>query len=48
MKVFNSFSGLYWHIESPGFTVKYTIVQINELAKLFKCSPKDLMPEKPP
>lgn len=40
-------TGYIGHIESPNFTAKYTTVQINELAKLFKCSPKDFMPEKP-
>lgn len=40
-------TGYIGHIESPNFKAKYTTVQINELAKLFKCSPKDFMPEKP-
>jgi transcriptional regulator with XRE-family HTH domain len=40
-------TGYIGHIESPKFAAKYTTVQINELAKLFKCSPKDFMPEKP-
>jgi predicted transcriptional regulator len=40
-------TGYIGHVESPNFTAKYTTVQINELAKLFKCSPKDFMPEKP-
>jgi DNA-binding XRE family transcriptional regulator len=40
-------TGYIGHIESPNFTAKYTTTQINELAKLFKCSPKDFMPEKP-
>jgi predicted transcriptional regulator len=40
-------TGYIGHIESPNFKAKYTTVQINELAKLFKCSPKDFMPDKP-
>jgi transcriptional regulator with XRE-family HTH domain len=40
-------TGYIGHIESPNFSAKYTTTQINELAKLFKCSPKDFMPEKP-
>jgi len=40
-------TGYIGHIESPNFKAKYTTVQINELAKFFKCSPKDFMPEKP-
>jgi hypothetical protein len=35
------------HIESPNFIAKYNTGHLNELAKLFKCSPKDFMPEKP-
>jgi predicted transcriptional regulator len=40
-------TGYIGHVESPNFKAKYTTVQINELARLFKCSPKDFMPEKP-
>jgi predicted transcriptional regulator len=40
-------TGYIGHVESPNYKAKYTTVQINELAKLFKCSPKDFMPEKP-
>lgn len=40
-------TGYIGHIESPKFRAKYNTNQINELAKLFKCSPKDFMPEKP-
>jgi predicted transcriptional regulator len=40
-------TGYIGHIESPKFKAKYNTGQINELAKLFKCSPKDFMPEKP-
>ena len=39
--------GYIGHIESPHFIAKYNTGHLNELAKLFKCSPKDFMPEKP-
>ena len=39
--------GYIGHIESPNFIAKYNTGHLNELAKLFKCSPKDFMPEKP-
>jgi len=40
-------NGFIGQIESPNFRAKYNTSHINELAKLFKCSPKDFMPEKP-
>lgn len=40
-------TGYIGHIESPKFAAKYTTVQINELAKLFNCSPRDFLPENP-
>lgn len=43
----NVSTGYIGHVESPKFRAKYNIEQLNELAKLFKCSPKDFMPEKP-
>ena len=39
--------GYISHIESPYQRAKYNSLQLNELAKLLKCSPKDFMPEKP-
>ena len=39
--------GFIGHIESPHFRAKYNAIHLNELAKLFKCSPKDFWPEKP-
>jgi transcriptional regulator with XRE-family HTH domain len=39
--------GYIGHIESPNFPAKYNTAHLNELAKLFKCSPKDFLPEKP-
>lgn len=35
------------HVETPRRRAKYNINHINALAKIFKCSPKDFMPEKP-
>jgi len=34
-------------IENPKNTCKYSMVQLNKLAKIFNCSPKDFLPEKP-
>jgi transcriptional regulator with XRE-family HTH domain len=39
--------GFISHVESPGQRAKYNTAHLNELAKLFKCSPRDFMPEKP-
>lgn len=39
--------GFISHIESPHQRAKYNTAHLNELAKLFKCSPKDFWPEKP-
>lgn len=39
--------GFVGHIESPEFVSKYSMVQLNEIAKIFKCSPRDFLPEKP-
>ena len=35
------------HVETPKRRAKYNVNHINALAKIFKCSPKDFMPEKP-
>lgn len=35
------------HVETPKRRAKYNINHINALSKIFKCSPKDFMPEKP-
>lgn len=39
--------GFIGHIESPKFRAKYNTIHLNELARLFKCSPRDFLPEKP-
>jgi transcriptional regulator with XRE-family HTH domain len=43
----NVSAGFISHVESPYQRAKYNSGHLNELAKLFKCSPKDFMPEKP-
>jgi len=37
--------GYIGHVESPKFPAKYNLSHINKLAKIFKCSPKDFLPE---
>ncbi len=39
--------GYIGQIESPKFIAKYNLESLNQLAKLFECSPKDFLPEKP-
>jgi transcriptional regulator with XRE-family HTH domain len=43
----NLSTGSIGHIESPKFRAKYNTTHLNELAKLFKCSPKDFFPINP-
>jgi transcriptional regulator with XRE-family HTH domain len=38
--------GFLGHIESPKFLAKYNTTHLNQLAKVFKCSPRDFWPEK--
>ncbi len=35
------------HVETPKRRAKYNINHLNALAKLFRCSPRDFLPEKP-
>ena len=35
------------HVESPKRRDKYNLNHLNALAKIFKCSPRDFLPEKP-
>ena len=42
----NLSTGFIGQVESPNFRAKYKTLHLNELAKLFKCSPKDFWPEK--
>ena len=43
----NVSAGFISHVESPYQRAKYNTHHLNELAKLFKCSPKDFFPDKP-
>lgn len=38
--------GFIGDIESPKGRAKYNLNHINELAKIFDCSPRDFLPEK--
>jgi len=38
--------GFIGDIESPSKKAKYNIKHLNEIAKIFECSPKDFWPEK--
>jgi len=39
--------GFIGDVENPNYRAKYNLNHINELAKIFGCSPKDFLPEKP-
>lgn len=39
--------GFIGNIENPRYRAKYNIKHLNDLAKIFKCSPQDFLPEKP-
>ncbi|MGN6492243.1 MAG: helix-turn-helix domain-containing protein [Agriterribacter sp.] len=34
------------HVETPKRRAKYNLNHLNSLAKIFKCSPRDFLPEK--
>jgi transcriptional regulator with XRE-family HTH domain len=40
-------NGYIGNIESANYPHRYNLNQINELAKIFKCSPRDFLPENP-
>jgi len=44
LDVSNAFIG---QIENPKHNSKYSMVQLNKLAQIFNCSPRDFLPEKP-
>lgn len=44
LDVSDSFIG---QVENPKSRAKYNLNHINELAKIFNCSPKDFLPELP-
>jgi transcriptional regulator with XRE-family HTH domain len=35
------------HVETPNRRAKYNINHLNTLAKVFKCSPREFLPERP-
>lgn len=39
--------GFVGHVENPKRRDKYNLSHINILAKIFKCSPREFLPEKP-
>lgn len=39
--------GFIGDIEAPSKKAKYNINHLNEIAKVFECSPKDFWPDKP-
>jgi transcriptional regulator with XRE-family HTH domain len=43
----NISTGFIGQVESPSSRAKYNNQHLNELAKYFKCSPRDFLPEKP-
>lgn len=43
----NLTAGFIGQVESPNYRAKYKTLHLNEIAKLFNCSPKDFWPEKP-
>ena len=43
----NVSNGFIGQVESPNYRAKYKTLHLNELAKLFNCSPKDFWPDKP-
>jgi len=44
LEVSDAFIG---QIENPKNRSKYSVEQLNKLAQIFKCSPKDFLPDKP-
>jgi ribosome-binding protein aMBF1 (putative translation factor) len=40
-------TGFIGDIESPKERAKYNLNHLNDLAKVFNCSPRDFLPEKP-
>jgi transcriptional regulator with XRE-family HTH domain len=38
--------GFIGNVENKNYRAKYNLNHLNELARIFNCSPKDFMPEK--
>jgi len=43
----NVSEGFIGNVESNNYRAKYNLKHLNELAKIFKCSPRDFLPKKP-
>jgi transcriptional regulator with XRE-family HTH domain len=39
--------GFIGQVETNNYTTKYNFNHLNHLAKIFECSPRDFLPEKP-
>lgn len=39
--------GFIGDVENPKYRAKYNLNHLNELAKIFECSPKDFLPDLP-
>ncbi|MGE7777116.1 helix-turn-helix domain-containing protein [Chitinophaga sp. NPDC101104] len=39
--------GFIGDVENPKYKAKYNLNHLNELAKIFQCSPKDFLPDSP-
>lgn len=39
--------GFIANVENPRYRAKYNLTHLNELAKIFQCSPKDFLPDNP-
>ncbi len=39
--------GFIGDVENPKYRAKYNLNHLNELAKIFECSPKDFLPDNP-
>ncbi|MFT3910288.1 MAG: helix-turn-helix transcriptional regulator [Ferruginibacter sp.] len=39
--------GFIGDVENPNYRAKYNLNHINQLAKIFSCSPQDFLPKKP-
>jgi ribosome-binding protein aMBF1 (putative translation factor) len=39
--------GFIGDTENPKYRAKYNLNHVNQLAKVFECSPKDFLPEQP-
>ena len=46
-RLLNKYEGFVADVENPKVKVKYNINHINEIAKVFKCSPREFLPLNP-